>query len=97
MSFNASASSRDTGRFTETIPPNAETESQRNALRYAFTISTSDAIPQGFWCFTMAAVGCVKSDAMRHAALMSSMLLKLVALPCSCSIVVIAPDSPRTA
>jgi len=46
---------------------------------------------------TIAAVGCEKSDAIRHAALRSSMLLKLVALPCSCSIVVIAPDSPRTA
>ena len=97
MSLSASASSRDTGRFTATIPPNAETESQRNALRYAFGISMSEAMPHGFWCFTIAAVGWVKSDAIRHAALMSSMLLKLVALPWSCSIVVIAPASPRTA
>ena len=93
----ASASSRATIRLAPTIPPNAETESHMNARRYALVISLSDATPHGFWCLMIATVGWAKSVATRHAALMSSMLLKLVALPCSCCMVVMAPSSPRTA
>ena len=93
----AAASSRVTMRFAPTIPPNAETESHMNARRYAFVISLSEATPDGFWCLMIATVGSGKSVAIRHAALMSSMLLKLVAFPWICCICVIAPSSPRTA
>ncbi len=70
-----SAAAASSTRFAATMPPNAETGSQRSAASHASASVAAEATPQGLACLTMTMVGSENSATHSKAASVSLRLL----------------------
>ena len=75
------ADSMSSGRFSATMPPNADVLSVASALPYASAVVPALPTPHGFVCLMMAAVGPSNSATSDAAADISTMLLYESSLP----------------
>ena len=79
----ASAVSASSGRFSPTMPPNAERGSTSRAATYASRSVSAVATPHGLVCLMTTAAGAENSSAKRAAASRSRRFVNDSALPCT--------------